>query len=63
MKNWKIGVIVGGVAGVLAGFVGASFVKSGYDPSLLRVILIGVVIGFVVGLVYNIYKLMKNKTK
>lgn len=53
MKNWTIGAISGGLAGV----VGAWLI-SDYDFSLLFVILIGAIIGVCVG---TIAKFVKKK--
>jgi len=55
MKNWKIGAISGGFAGL----VGAWLVSE-YDFSLLVVIVIGALIGIGIGL---IPKLIKRKKK
>ncbi len=55
MKNWEIGAISGGLAGI----VGAWLV-SDYDFSLLSVVFIGAIIGVLVGIVV---KLIKKKKK
>jgi uncharacterized membrane protein YjjB (DUF3815 family) len=51
MKNWTIGAISGG----LAGLVGALLISE-YNFSLLFVILIGAIIGFCVGLLAKLIK-------
>jgi len=55
MKNWKIGAIAGGLAGI----VGA-WLASDYDFSLLSVVFIGALIGVLVGIVV---KFIKKKKK
>lgn len=51
MKNWMIGAISGG----LAGLVGALLISE-YDFSLLFVILIGAIIGLCIGFLNKLIK-------
>jgi len=55
MKNWEIGAISGGLAGI----VGA-WLASDYDFSLFSIVLIGAVIGICVGLITNFIKRRKK---
>lgn len=54
MKNWMVGAISGG----LAGLVGAWLISE-YDFSLLVIVLIGSAIGFAVGALIKIVKKKK----
>jgi hypothetical protein len=51
MKNWVIGAVSGGFAGL----VGALLISE-YNFSLLSVVLIGAVIGFCIGLLAKLIK-------
>jgi ABC-type enterochelin transport system permease subunit len=53
MKNWTIGAISGGLAGIAG-----AWLSSEYNFSLFLIILIGAIIGFAIGV---ISKLMKKK--
>jgi len=55
MKNWTIGAISGGLAGIAG-----AWLSSEYDFSLLSIVLIGALIGFGVGMLSKIIK-KKNK--
>ena len=54
-KNWKLGAVAGGLSG-LAG----AWLMGAYDFSLISVIFIGMFIGFLVGVVFNLIKKRKR---
>jgi hypothetical protein len=58
MKNWKIGAIAGGISGL----IGAWLINE-YDFSLLFVVIICGLIGFLVGAIPRILKKKKEKRK
>lgn len=55
MKNWEIGAIAGGLAGIAG-----AWLTSDYDFSLFSIIFIGAIVGTLVGIVA---KLIKRKKK